>query len=220
MRGRFRAGLIRVVTQDPERMECHGRLLEQWYPEVQVVSECIKDQPEGVHDAESEQKAVPKILALAETFERQGMDGVILSCAGDPGLRELRKRLRIPVVGAGESTAFVALRYGRKISTLGITAEAPDNYKRILGSRLIVNGVPSGVTNTNDLLTAWGKQSILEEAKKQKDLGAEAIALACTGMATIQIAPVLEKAVGIPVLDPVMCEGLVMYLELLRGRKE
>lgn len=35
-------------------------------------------------------------------------------------------------------------------------------------------------------------------------------------MATIGIAPTLEKALGIPVLDPVLCEGLMTYFELLR----
>ena len=45
------------------------------------------------------------------------------------------------------------------------------------------------------------------------------IALSCTGMSTIQIAPSLEKDLGIPVLDPVMCEGLMTLFQLLRGQK-
>ena len=55
-----------------------------------------------------------------------------------------------------------------------------------------------------------------EKAKQLKENGAEVIALACTGMATMGIAPKLEEVIGISVLDPVMCEGLVMYMELLR----
>lgn len=49
-----------------------------------------------------------------------------------------------------------------------------------------------------------------------KNRGADVIALACTGMATMGIATKLEAITEIPVLDPVMCEGLVMYMELLR----
>ena len=37
--------------------------------------------------------------------------------------------------------------------------------------------------------------------------GAAVIALACTGFSTIGLAPQLERAAGIPVLDPVTCEA-------------
>ena len=35
-------------------------------------------------------------------------------------------------------------------------------------------------------------------------------------MSTIEIAPQLEKDLGIPVIDPVMCEGLITLFTLLR----
>ena len=38
-------------------------------------------------------------------------------------------------------------------------------------------------------------------------------------MSTIQIAPALEEDLGIPVLDPVMCEGLMALFQLLRRKK-
>ena len=53
-----------------------------------MTSRCIPDQPEGVHDETSETVAIPKIRKLAKEFEKQGVDGVIISCCGDPGLCE------------------------------------------------------------------------------------------------------------------------------------
>ena len=47
-------------------------------------------------------------------------------------------------------------------------------------------------------------------------MGAEVIALGCTGLATIGIAKDLEKDLGIPVIDPVMAEGLFAYFEAVR----
>ena len=44
------------------------------------------------------------------------------------------------------------------------------------------------------------------------------IALACTGLATIGIAKDLEKETGLPVIDPVMAEGLFAYFEYLRKK--
>ena len=128
----------------------------------------------------------------------------------------VREDLSIPVVGAGESTALMSLRYGEKIYSLGITETAPKNYKKVLKERLIDNAIPEGVYSTLDLQDVQGWNSVCEKAKQLKENGAEVIALACTGMATMGIAPKLEEVIGISVLDPVMCEGLVMYMELLR----
>ena len=47
-------------------------------------------------------------------------------------------------------------------------------------------------------------------------MGAEVIALGCTGLATIGIARDLEKDLGIPVIDPVLAEGLFAYFEAVR----
>ena len=213
---KYLIGVIRVITQEKEACECHGRLLESWFPQFSVISRCIPDQPEGVHDETSEAAAIPKIRKLAKEFEKQGVDGVIISCCGDPGLELVREDLSIPVVGAGESTALMSLRYGDKIFSLGITETAPKNYKKVLKERLIDNAIPEGVYSTLDLQDVQGWNSVCEKAKQLKENGAEVIALACTGMATMGIAPKLEEVIGISVLDPVMCEGLVMYMELLR----
>ena len=53
---------------------------------------------------------------------------------------------------------------------------------------------------------------------KLKEQGAEVIALACTGLATIGIAKDLENETGLPVIDPVMAEGLFAYFEYLRKK--
>ena len=213
---KYQIGVIRVVTQEKAECERHGRLLESWFPEFSVISRCIPDQPEGVHDEASEAAAIPKIQKLAKEFEELGADGVILSCCGDPGLDLIRRELSIPLVGAGESTALMALHYGERVYSLGIIEDAPENYKKVLKERLIGNAIPDGVHCTLDLQGEKGWNAVCKKAKTLKENGADVIALACTGMASIGIAPKLEEVTGIPVLDPVMCEGLVMYMELLR----
>ena len=48
---RYKVGLIRVLTtEDQELLALHGRLLEQYFPMLEVESRCIPDQPEGIHD--------------------------------------------------------------------------------------------------------------------------------------------------------------------------
>ena len=214
----YTMGIIRVITQEQAQVDAHGQLIEQWIPGVKTLSRCIPDQPEGVHDARTKRAAAPKVAALAQELEQAGVDGIIVSCADDPGVLEARAAVRIPVVGAGESTASAAARFNGPVGVLGITPEAPPAFDRILGPQLLANVVPTGVKSTLDLQTPEGRASALKSVESLSAQGAQAIALACTGFATIGLAPELERAAGIPVLDAVQCEACTLLLELLRTR--
>ena len=213
-----RIGLIRVLTTEDENLlNAHGRLLESHFPELQVESRCINDQPKGIYDEESSALALPKILRLGEEMEREGVKAIIVSCADDPGVEELRKIVTIPVVGAGSSCASVALSCGGKIGTLGIREHAPRIMRDILGDHLVAQTRPEGVKTTLDLLTGEGRKKALSAAEHLRKTGAEVIALACTGYTTIGIARDLEGATGIPVIDPVEATGLFAWY-LTRGK--
>lgn len=211
----FNIGLVRVVTiADEGLLNLHGRLIEKYFPGMLVESRCIPDQPEGIHDSTTELQAVPKIKELAESW--RDIDALVVSCAGDPAVAELRSKLSIPVIGAGESTAFFAAKYGRKVGVLGITEEVPGAYRKTFGSNIVGTCKPEGINSTLDLMTDVGRKKVIQKAQELKVLGAEVIALACTGMSTIGIAAELEEVLHIPVIDPVMAEGLMAYFECLR----
>lgn len=215
----YQVGLIRVITMDDADMvNLHGQILEENYPQLLVESRCLQDQPEGVHDDKTEALAIPKVVEMGLQMQAEGKQAVIISCAGDPGLEQLRQQLSIPVIGAGESVALFASQYA-KVGILGITETAPGAYLRILADKIVDNGLPEGITNTLDLLTEGGHASVAACARKQKNSGAEAIALSCTGMSTIGIAAELENELGIPVLDPVLCEGAAAVFELNRAER-
>jgi Asp/Glu/hydantoin racemase len=213
-----RVGLIRVLTtKDENVLKAHGRLLEARFPEFQVESRCIDDQPEGIYDEKTSAIALPKIITLGEEMEREGMEALIVSCADDPGVGELRKIVKIPVVGAGSSCASVALSCGGKIGTLGIRERAPRIMRDILGDHLVAQTRPGGVKTTLDLMTREGRENALRAAQDLRSKGAEVIALACTGYATIGIAKDLETAAGIPVVEAVEAAGLFAW-HLAMGR--
>ena len=215
----YKVGLIRVLTTDDEELlQCHGRLIQQYFPMLEVQSRCIADQPEGIHDDETLALGAPKVVAMAKEMWEEGFEAIIVSCAGDPGVAEARKVVPIPVIGAGESTAALCLFYGSRPAVLGITADVPAGYQRIFGDKIVDNARGKGVESVLDLMTPEGFAATEAEVLRQKELGADVIALSCTGMSTIQIAPALEEKSGIPVLDPVMSEGLVTLVELV-GRE-
>ena len=212
----FRVGVIRVLTsEDQEFVDMHGNIIEQHYPGIRCISKCILDQPEGIHSHELEQIAVPKIVETAKSFE--DVDMIIVSCADDPGVEEVRRALPgMKVTGGGETTVSLAMRYGQKIAVLGIVDYAPKAYLRMIPERIVALGKPEGVDSTLDLMTPEGRASCLKTARELKEKGADVIALGCTGLTTIGIAGEIEDEVGIPVIDPVLAEGLFAYFESIR----
>ena len=217
----YKVGMIRVLTtQDPELLTLHGKLVESYFPMLKVDSRCIPDQPEGIHDNKTMAVAIPKIVALAKEMYKEGYEALIISCAGDPGVKEAREVVPIPVVGGGASTASLSMFYGSHPAALGITADIPEGYSRVFGDRSVGSARGEGVENVLDLMSPAGYNATVEAARGLKKQGANVIALSCTGMSTLKIAPSLEKDLNIPVLDPVMCEGLLTLFELLRRETE
>jgi len=215
---RYRVGLVRVVTlKDEEVLNKHGKVLMELFPELEIDSKCIEDQPYGIYDKESEEIAKPKILRLIKQFESNGFEAVIVSCAADPAVEEARKIVKIPVIGAGSAVASLALAYNKRVGVLNLSGSTPEVIKRILGSHLVAEIAPKGVRNTLDLLTNWGQNEAVEAIKKLLSKGVDVIILGCTGYTTIEFAKKIKQLMDIfiPILDPVIAAG-VATLNILK----
>uniref|UniRef100_A0A7J2U2I0 Hydantoin racemase n=1 Tax=Ignisphaera aggregans TaxID=334771 RepID=A0A7J2U2I0_9CREN len=209
---RYRVGLVRVVTlKDEETLNKHGKVLMEVFPELEIASKCIEDQPYGIYDKESEEIAKPKILRLIKQFESNGFEAVIVSCVADPAVEEARKIVKIPVIGAGSAVASLALAYNKRVGVLNLSGSTPEVIKRILGSHIVAETVPKGVRNTLDLLTNWGQKEAIEAIKELLSKGVDIIILGCTGYTTIEFGKRIKQLMGIsiPILDPVIAAGVV-----------
>jgi len=187
----------------------HGRLIEEKFPSLNVISRCIEGFPKGLYNFEIEKKAIPHIVKLVSEFEKESVKAVIISCADDPGVKEARKKVKIPVIGAGTAVASVALIYGDRIGVLGITDEIPRPIKMILGDRIVGYEKPHSIESTIDI--AENKDEIIRSAKKLIDLNIDALVLACTGYSTARVSDLLKGVSDIPVVDPVIASGLLAY---------
>ncbi|MFQ6075862.1 MAG: aspartate/glutamate racemase family protein [Candidatus Bathyarchaeia archaeon] len=203
-------GLIRVLTQTDERLiKAHGRVIMERFPSLEVVSRCIPDQPEGIHDFETERRAIPKIASLAQRLEKEGVHAIVISCANDPAIRESRQLVKIPIIGAGSAAASLASTYSGRVGVLGITDFPPPVMTRVLGGKLIAYEKPLGVDTTLDL--GGADSAIVEAGRRLIDRGADVIALGCTGFSTIGFAEVLERELEVRVVDPVVASGLYAF---------
>ena len=218
-----RIGLIRVLTieDDQELLDGHGRLLEGFIndPDLTVISRCIGGFPTGLAHPEQERRAVPSIVELGRSMvARNSVDAILVSCVADPGVPELREAVSIPVVGAGSASAALAASLGRPVGALSITQHMLGPITEILGSRLVGWEVPQGVETTIDLMSATGQERIVAAGEKLRGKGADVLLLACTGFSTIQVAPLLQTRLGMPVIDPVIAAGLTTYYAAVGNR--
>jgi len=203
-------GLIRVVTLTDEYMlNLHGKIIEKVFPELKVISKCIEGHPKGLYDRESVEKAKPKILRLAQEFEKQGVEAIIISCVADPAVNEARRELKIPIIGAGSAAASIALALGERIGILNLTDETPEVIRKILKDHLVKEVAPKDVKNTLDLLTDWGRKAAIEALKLLIEDKVDTIILGCTGYSTIGFAKIAKELTNIPLIDPIIAAGTI-----------
>lgn len=148
-------------------------------------------------------------LMLERTPEWQGaFDAIVVACFYDPGLRELREVLDMPVVGVGLASMHVASLLGSRFSIIVGRAKwiprMSDNALVYGFERRIASWRPAGVTVAQlhgDPTAAYHR--IREEARRAvEEDRAEVIVLGCAAME--DTAARLQAELGVPVVDPVV----------------
>ncbi|WP_198147688.1 aspartate/glutamate racemase family protein [Erythrobacter sp. AP23] len=154
--------------------------------------------------------------------EEDGYAGVLIDTVSDSGLRALRSRLSIPVVGPGEASFCTAMMLGKKFTVLTMWPEWFPLYEKTLTEYGLWNRVASlrSIDTRPDVteLLAGKEEVIFDKLKREatraiEEDGADVIVLGSTTMH--QSAAFLAGELPIPVLNP----GQVAYkhLEMLIG---
>jgi allantoin racemase len=158
------------------------------------------------------------LLEEVRKGEREGIDGYVIACFGDPGLLAARELARGPVVGIAEA----ALHAASFIST-GFTIVTTLARTKVIARHLVHNyGLERACRNirATDLavldleLNAGAHSAILEECRRGVELDeAGAIVLGCAGMA--DLAAKISQTIGVPVVEGVT--AAVKLVEALGG---
>ena len=148
-------------------------------------------------------------LMLERVPEWQGAyDAVVVACFYDPGLRELREALDMPVVGVGLASMHVASLLGARFSIIVGRAKwiprMSDNAHVYGFTRRIASWRPVTVSVAElhaDPSAAYARIKAEAQRAVEEDR-AEVIVLGCAAME--DTAERLQQELGVPVVDPVV----------------
>jgi allantoin racemase len=156
--------------------------------------------------------AAAEMLALIRSLPAQ--DAYLVACFGDPGLDAARELTGAPVVGIGEAAlraaCLVAARFG-VVTTLprGIPAIEDAARRHGVGDRLIgVEPLHIPVSEQGGAYPAT-TEAIVAAAGRLAARGAEAVVLACGGMA--EVAAAVGERTGLPACDGVAFGALLAH---------
>jgi len=140
--------------------------------------------------------------------EAEKFHAVVIGCFYDPGLREAREIVSIPIIGPAESTMLVACSLGHKFSILvGRRKWIPkmEDNARMYGLRERLASIRPLEIRVVEMAAEQErmKTAALREARAavQQD-GAEVIVMGCTMESGF--AEETSRALGVPILDPVI----------------
>lgn len=183
---------------------------------TQVVATNPASGPSSIESWYDEALCVPGLLAEIESGERDGFDGYVIACFGDPGLYAAREVARGPVVGIAEAAmhvaSFVAPSFG-VVTTLSRTRGMAWHLAERYGMRRFCRSVRATEIAVLDLAKPGSdaRAQIVAECRAAiDDDGAEAIVLGCAGMA--DLCEDVSRAIGAPVV-----EGVAAALKLVES---
>jgi allantoin racemase len=178
--------------------------------------------PASIESHYDEALAVPGLLAAVAAGEREGVDGYVVACFGDPGLDAAREVAAGPVVGIAEAAMHAAMLIGRAFSVV-TTLSRTRGRAHDLAARYAPAGACRGVHACDiPVLSLDGDPEVLPRvaglarAALDRD-GSDVLVLGCAGMA--DLAAAVEAELGVPVIDGVAAATvLVQSLVTLRLR--
>ncbi|KAA1011908.1 aspartate/glutamate racemase family protein [Paraburkholderia panacisoli] len=159
---------------------------------------------EGYYD---EALATPGLLAEVAAGEREGCDGYVIACFGDPGLYAAREVARGPVIGIAEAAMHAAsvLAPGFSVvTTLARTCGMAWHLAERYGMKRFCRNVRATDVAVLDLDKpgSAARRIILDECRRAlAEDGSDAIVLGCAGMA--ELCAEIEDALGAPVIEGV-----------------
>ena len=207
-------GVVRAVLERARR------------PDTEVVVDHLAKGPEFFRYWYFQSLATMDIIERVIQAEKQGYQGVYVACSFEPGVKETREVVDIPVVGGAVPAVHLALQLGQRFGFITDTELAAVNtydvfkrYKLDIECAAI-QAVELRIEEiARDPETNY--QRVIEVARKVVSEGADVIIIGCTVVAAFFSSSggkLPTYLTGIPILDSNVCS--LKTLEMLVDLQE
>lgn len=203
------------VTQSMER--CLDPVIEATYHTIHCVE--ISTSPPGIETDAHVQAVIPSLM---DRVAASTADAFVLSCFSDPGIAQVRKITKKPVLGIAESAYLAALGLGQRFGIVSLGQSSIDRHLRYLQA-LKLDGRLAGDRSIDRTVVQLMDDGVVDVVSRCGQLlrdedGADVIILGCAGLGTYRQA--LQQSLGIPVIDPVQAAVVLAcnHLDLAYGR--
>ena len=212
-------GIMTQTELGAEELERRKRFLQEHVgKDVLIDITDVEQGPSSIESAYEEYLSIPETVKKVVQAEKEGFDGVIVGCYGDPGLDAMREMVKIPVVGPGETSMLVASMLGHRFSIITVMDSVVPSLEKL--ARIVgVDGKLASVRAANipilDLkkdIEMTKRRMIAESEKAMANERADVIILGCMSMAFMGVSEEMQEALGIPVVNPA-----VVSLKVLEG---
>ena len=164
------------------------------------------------------------IFEAGLSAQEEGYDAVCIDTVSDSGMKPLRSRLEIPVIGPGQVACHIALLLAERFSFLATWGKWEPIYRKIIHEYSIEHRVasirsPNLPPDLENLITDPEKTlpPLLKEAELARDVdGAGAIVLASTTM--WQAHDYLQERLDVPVINPGVWSVMLAQLAVRLGK--
>lgn len=176
--------------------------------------------PASIESHYDEALAVPGLLAAVAAGERDGVDGYVVACFGDPGVDAAREMAAGPVVGIAEAAMHAATLVGRGFSVVTTLSRT-----RGRALDLAVRHAPAGACRgvwacdipvlelERDPAVLPRVTALARHALEHDD--SDVIVLGCAGLAGL--CAEVSAELGVPVIDGVSAATLLVQSLITLG---
>jgi len=181
----------------------------------------IDEGPMNIECFYEETLASAHVVEKVVEAEREGWNGVFISCFADPAVDASRERVKIPVVGGFQPAALTASLISDKWSIVTISKKPIPLIRKVSRKLGIENNIAS-IRHIDTPFSDLPNEKIIESRllkqinKAVDEDGAEAIVLGCTGFGRIAqtlAQKMASKGKPVAVISPTA--SAIGFLELL-----
>ena len=173
----------------------------------EVVCRSTPGAPKFIETFEDQINAAPGMVQLIRNNEEL-FDAFIVACHCDPNLDVLKEITGKPVVGIGEASMKIASMLGHSFSVISTTKHSIPDKKALIRKYHLQDVLASVRAPPDEMSDSSDEEKYTQAAQLAiKEDEAEVIVLGCAGMTGLD--KLLEKKLGVPVLDGVICALII-----------